>query len=162
MFRMMRRENQQLSLAECIDILSGATSGVLALHGDDGYPYAVPLSYVYSDNKIYFHGAVTGHKIDAIKNCPKASFCVVAQDDVIPEKYTTAYRSVIAFGTIRFLQGAEYTDAAVKLADKYLPLTDKTPHLKEIESASNRMSVFELDIEHISGKEGMALRSQRA
>ena len=98
MFRTMRRFRQQLSQEECERILTEATSGVLALSGDDGYPYTVPLSHVYQDGKLYFHCAKEGHKIDAIRRNEKVSFCVIAQDEVIPAKRTTAYISVIAFG----------------------------------------------------------------
>ena len=76
MFREMRRKKQQLSESECSNIFARGTSGVLAILGDEGYPYAVPLSYVYDDHKIYFHSAKAGHKIDAIRSCSKASFCV--------------------------------------------------------------------------------------
>lgn len=79
------------------------TSGVLAVSGDDDYPYAVPLSYVYDGHKIYFHGAKAGHKLDSIVKNPKASFCVIDKDQIVPDEYTTYFRSVIVFGTIRIL-----------------------------------------------------------
>ena len=100
MFREMRRKKQILTPEKSIEILKKGTSGVLALSGDDGYPYAVPLSYVYENSMLYFHGAKEGHKIDAIRTCDKASFCVVEQDHIVPPKYTTYYRSAIAFGRI--------------------------------------------------------------
>ena len=68
MFRPMRRFKQQLSKEECEEILNNCKSGVLAVIGDSGYPYAVPLSYVYFNDKIYFHCAKEGHKVDAIAN----------------------------------------------------------------------------------------------
>ena len=119
-FRPMRRKRQQLSDAEAADILRHATSGVLALLGDEGYPYAVPLSYVFVElpseadgqsaealglpaRRLIFHSAVAGHKVDAIRSCPKASFCVVEQDQVSEERFTTLFRSAIAFGRIRIL-----------------------------------------------------------
>lgn len=105
MFREMRRKKQILSNKENIEILESGTSGVLALLGDDEYPYAVPISYVYDNSKIYFHGAKEGHKIDAIRKCSKASFCVIARDEICPEKYATYFRSVIVFGKIRILEG---------------------------------------------------------
>lgn len=106
MFREMRRKGQQLSAEECIEILNRGTSGVLALEGDDGYPYAVPLSYVYEDGRLYFHCATSGHKLDAIRQNPKASFCVVDQDQVVPKEYTSYFKSVIAFGTMGILEDA--------------------------------------------------------
>ena len=86
-FREMRRNRQQLSNEESIAILQKATAGTLALLGDGDYPYAVPISYVYDDGKLYFHSALTGHKVDAIRKCDKASFCVIERDDVQPERY---------------------------------------------------------------------------
>ena len=86
-FRAMRRKRQQLSEEESVAILKKATAGTLALLGDNDYPYAVPLSYVYQEGRIYFHSALAGHKVDAIRKCDKASFCVIEQDDVQPEKY---------------------------------------------------------------------------
>ena len=99
-FRPMRRNRQQLSREECERTLDRCTSGVLALAGDSGYPYAVPLSYVYADGAIIFHSAVEGHKVDAIKRDNRCSFCVIEQDEIKPAEFTTYFRSVIAFGRI--------------------------------------------------------------
>jgi len=104
MFREMRRGKQALPDEEAREILYSATSGVLALSGDDDYPYALPISYFYDGNKLYFHCAKEGHKIDAIKRNDKASFCVIAQDDVSPEEYTTHFKSVIVFGRISIIE----------------------------------------------------------
>mgnify|MGYP003224104069 CR=1 FL=1 len=89
MFREMRRSRQQLTREEAEAVLSRGTSGVLSVLGDEGYPYGVPLSYVYHDGKLYFHWARSGHKLDAVRACPKASFCVVDQDQVVSREYTT-------------------------------------------------------------------------
>ena len=103
-FREMRRKRQQLSNEESVAILEKATAGTLALLGDGDYPYAVPISYVYHEGKLFFHSALAGHKVDAIRKCEKASFCVIEQDDVQPKKYTTFFRSVIAFGRIHIIE----------------------------------------------------------
>ena len=104
MFRAMRRKQQALSQEDCEAVLYQGTSGVLALSGDDDYPYAVPISYVYDSSKLYFHSAKSGHKLDSIKRHPKASFCIIGRDQVEPEEYTTYFQSVIVFGTIRILE----------------------------------------------------------
>ena len=122
MFREMRRARQALSHEENEQILRCGTSGVLALLGDEDYPYAVPLSYVYHEGKVYFHGAMDGHKADAVRRHDKASFCVIAADDVIPSRFTTHYRSVIAFGRIRVVEEPqEIRQALLLLAEKYSP-----------------------------------------
>ncbi len=158
MFREMRRIKQALAPQECIRILEKGASGVLALSGDDGYPYAIPISYVYNDSKLYFHSARNGHKIDAVRQCQKASFCVIEQDHIVPEKYTTFYRSVIAFGRIRILEEeAEIRDSIEMLAVKYHPVDTPEGRLQAINRDFNRLCMIELSIEHLSGKEAIEL-----
>jgi len=160
-FREMRRKRQQLSDEESVGILQRSTSGTLALLGDNGYPYAVPISYVYSEGKLYFHSALTGHKVDAIKNHDKASFCVIDKDDVQPEKYTTFFRSVIAFGQIRIIEDeTEKLAIARLLGNRYNPNQDEALQ-KEIEHGQNRMLAIRFDIEHLTGKEAIELVKQR-
>ena len=117
MFGEMRRKKQALPLEACEKILERGTSGVLALEGEEGYPYAVPLSYYYEKGKIFFHCGKRGYKIEALKRNEKVSFCVIDQDQIIPEEYTTYFRSVIVFGKICILEGeAEKRRAIEKLA----------------------------------------------
>ena len=160
-FRDMRRKRQQLSEAESISILEKSTAGTLALLGDGNYPYAVPISYVYKDGKLYFHSALTGHKVDAIRNCDKASFCVIEQDDVQPKKYTTFFRSVIAFGKIHIIEDeSEKLDAARMLGNRYNPNDDESLR-QEMEKGFSRMLMIRLDIEHLTGKEAIELVKKR-
>lgn len=156
MFREMRRNKQLLSNNESVEILKNGTSGVLALLGDNEYPYAVPISYVYDNSKIYFHGAKSGHKIDAIRKCNKASFCVIAQDEIHPEKYTTYFKSVITFGKIRILEGEnEIRQAIEKLAIKYYPKDDEVNRNQEIAKEWKALRMIELSVEHMTGKEAI-------
>ena len=158
MFREMRRKRQMLSDDDCKIILREGTSGVLALSGDDGYPYAVPLSYVYDGEKIFFHCAKSGHKLDAIRRNPKASFCVVSQDKVVPEKYTTYYRSVIAFGTVRILEDdREKYDSVQEIALKYAPLDTEEQRRAAIERERSGLCMLEMTIEHLTAKEAREL-----
>lgn len=158
MFREMRRKRQQLTEEECVEILKRNTSGVLAVCGDDGYPYAVPLSYVYDGDALYFHCAKTGHKLDAIKTCSKASFCIVDRDHVVPEKYTTHFRSVILFGRARILeQEKEIRSAIEKLAIKYHPNDSKANRDAAIERERIAMCMVKIEIEHMTGKEAIEL-----
>ena len=159
-FRAMRRKRQQLTEEKSIGILQKSTAGTLALLGDNGYPYAVPISYVYADGKLYFHSALSGHKIDAIRNCDKASFCVINKDDVHPEKYTTFFRSVIAFGRIHIIEDEqEKLETARLLGDRYNPNQEEALQ-KEIEKGLSRMVMIRFDIEHLTGKEAIELVNQ--
>lgn len=156
--REMRRKNQLLGAEETIAILEKGTNGVLAVQDADGYPYAVPLSYVYCDSKIYFHSSKSGHKIDAIANCDKASFCVVDQDQIVPEEYTTYFRSAIAFGKIRLLEDeTEKKAALMKLAMKYSHVMGEEGCKAEMAKSFQAVDMIELDIEHMTGKEAIEL-----
>lgn len=157
MFRTMRRIKQLLPGEIAVEILERNTSGTLALLGDEGYPYAVPLSYVYADGKIYFHSAKEGHKIDAIKKCEKVSFCVIDQDQIIPEKYTTYFRSVIAFGKMHLIENVEeMRRIASILAMKYsADFKDGIP--AEIDSSIKNMAILEMTIDHMTAKEAIEL-----
>ena len=161
MFREMRRSKQLLPREVAVEILERNTSGVLALSGDEGYPYAVPMSYVYADGKIYFHSAKNGHKIDAIQRNEKASFCVIDQDQIVPEKYTTFFRSVIVFGRLRLVEDMEeMRRIAATLAMKYsADFKEGIP--KEINASIRNMAILELTIDHITAKEAIELIKQR-
>ena len=156
MFREMRRKKQALNAGEITQILKRNTSGVLSVNGDDGYPYGVPLSYVYLDSKIYFHCAAAGHKLESILKSDKVSFCVIDQDQVVGEEYTTYFRSVVAFGRARILEGEEKLRPLVELCEKYYP-----GHLEQTrqkaEGALKNVCIVELAIEHITGKTAMEL-----
>ncbi len=157
MFREMRRCRQLLSEEESIAILNRGTSGVLAVSGDGGYPYAVPLSYLYQDGKILFHCAKSGHKLDAIARSAKVSFCVVDKDHVVPERYTTYFRSVIAFGHARILEDeAEKRDAIERLAAKYSP-EQVEGRKQEIDQAFSHLCLVEISVEHLTGKAAIEL-----
>ena len=159
-FREMRRKRQQLSEEKSIGILQKSTAGTLALLGDNGYPYAVPISYVYADGKLYFHSALSGHKIDAIKNCNKASFCVIDKDDVHPEKYTTYFRSVISFGRIHIIEDAQEKLATARLlGNRYNPNQEEALQ-EELEKGLSRMVMIRFDIEYLTGKEAIELVNQ--
>ena len=161
MFREMRREKQMLPEEEMIRILEHNTSGVLAVSGDDDYPYTVPLSYIYMNGKLYFHGAKEGHKIDAIRRNEKVSFCVVDQDKIVGEEYTTCFRSVVVFGRARLLEGEEKRKPLVELCEKYYPghLDITEP---KVAGALDRVGLVELAIEHMTGKEALELAKKRS
>lgn len=161
MFREMRRKRQLLPQAESVAILEKMTNGILALHGDEGYPYAVPVSYVYADGKIYFHSAMKGHKVDAIVRNEKVSFCVVEQDDIKPAEFTTYFRSVIVFGRACILTDeTEKRTALNLLADKYSP---GEPGLSdEIAKGFGHLLMVRIDIEHMTGKESIELVREKS
>lgn len=163
MFREMKRGKQALTEDETKKILYSGSSGVLALSGDDDYPYALPISYVYDGDKLYFHCAKSGHKIDAIKRNDKASFCVIAQDKISPEEYTTHYQSVIVFGRISIIDDEVQKLFAIRrLAEKYSPNDTKEHRDSLINKEWSALCMLEMDIEHITGKEARELKMMKA
>lgn len=158
MFREMRRHRQILSIKECTDILARGTAGVLAVLGDNDYPYTVPLSYVHDSSRIIFHMAKSGHKLDAIKDHSKVSFCVIDQDQIVEEEYTTYFRSVIVFGKAKILEDTiEKRNAFEIFAEKYSP-HDELGRKAEIDKLFNQTMIVVIDIEHMSGKEAIELK----
>ena len=153
MFRKMRRFGQQISDSECIEILKNTKRGVLSLIGDDGYPYGLPIDHWYceEDGKIYFHGAKEGHKIDAIKTCDKASYCVYDEGYRKEGDWALNIKSVITFGRISLVEDDEKArEICTALTRKF---TDDEEYLeKELKNAFPRVQCLEFTPEHMTGK----------
>jgi nitroimidazol reductase NimA-like FMN-containing flavoprotein (pyridoxamine 5'-phosphate oxidase superfamily) len=151
--RKMRRYKQALDRSICEEILRKAPRGVLAVSGDDGYPYAVPLNFYFDPEAetIYFHGAHEGHKIDAIKREPKVSFCVT-DGGTLDESGDFYYvNSVIAFGQMHFVEDPEKSIAITReIGLKYYP--DAESAEQEVEKAGARALCLALKIDTMTGK----------
>lgn len=157
MFRDMRRKKQLLPQPETEQILLNGRVGILAVTGDGDYPYAVPVNYVYVDGKIYFHSAKTGHKLDGIQRNDRVSFCVIDRDDVVPEKFTSYFRSAVAFGRARIVTADEEKQFALEqLVGKYSSGYEAEGAI-EIKRDWNITCVVAITIEHLTGKEAIEL-----
>ena len=155
----MRRFQQELPIEETKEILRNGRECVIAVSGDDNYPYAVPINYVYDGEHIYLHSAKQGHKIDALKRNPKMSPCVVAQGDIVPEEFTTYFRSAIVFGKAKFVENEEgKIEALRKLSDKYSPGIDPTDEIAKFLKA---VEIIEIAIDTMTGKESIELTRKR-
>lgn len=152
MFREMRRNKQLLSNEGMEAVMSRCTNGVLACIGDEDYPYAVPLNFVYYNSKIYFHSAKEGHKIDAIGRNPKVSFAVIDEDKIVSSEYTSYFRSVIAFGKARIVEGCERQVAFGALVEKYSGDQPEEAKQKMV-AGCTQACIIAIDIEHMAGKE---------
>ena len=153
MFREMNRKKQQLSYEECIEILKAEPRGVLSLIGDDGYPYGLPIDHWYcpEDGKLYFHCGKHGHKIDAIRRCHKASFCVMDQGYRKEGDWALNIKSVIVFGRITILEDQQKAiDITRQLSFKYT--SDAEFIEREIRQSGANVLCFALTPEHMTGK----------
>ena len=153
MFRNVTRFKQVLSNEECIAILKNELRGVLSVQGDDGYPYGMPMNHYYNeeDGKIYFHSGRVGHKVEAIRRNPKASFCVYNEGVRENGNWYLTIRSVIVFGKIEIIEDrAKIYDIARKLSHKFTNDDDYIEH--EVETSGPKTLMFALVPEHITGK----------
>lgn len=154
MFRPIRRKKKEISTEAARQLLHNERRGVFAVNGDDGYPYAIPVNFYYSeeDNKIYFHGAAAGHKADALKTDDKVCFTVYGNETVKEEAWAPFLQSVVVFGRCRILEDRNQTiDLVRKIAKKYYP--DDTLIEEEIAQSGKAVQIYEITIEHLSGKE---------
>ena len=153
MFREVKRIKQRLNRDECIEILKKAKRGVLSVNGDNGYPYGVPLNHYYDEEsgKIYFHGNMQGHKVDAIKADNRVSFCVYDDGYRVEGDWALTFKSVIVFGTVREV---EDRDLILRICRNlsYKFTSDKEYIEGEIANSGKRVLVHELTIEHMTGK----------
>lgn len=153
MFRELSRKNKRISDEECIELLTKETRGVLAVNGDNGYPYAMPMNHFYNaeDGCVYFHCGKKGHRLDALMRSDKACFCVCEQGYREDGDWALNARSVILFGKMEILDDvAEVVRITTKLCYKFT--TDKEYIQNEIRQFSNETLLLKLVPEHICGK----------
>ena len=154
MFRAIRRKKNEIGTEEAKKLLLTSRRGILAVNGDNGYPYAIPINYFYDETteKIFFHGSRVGHKVDALKACDKVCFTVVGQEVIKAEQWAPYVKSAVVFGRCHLIEESEEALKTLRqLAMKYYP--DEQTADEEISRSSKAVQMFEIDIEHISGKE---------
>lgn len=151
----MRRSDKALSDDAAVKILQEGEYGVLSTVAADGQPYGVPLNYAVKDRNIYFHCALTGHKLDNLLANEKVSFCVVGQSNVVPADFTSEFASVIVTGTAELIYAEEKYQALVSLVEKY-----SAEFLDEgrryIEKLDNETAAVAIRIESMTGKRSPA------
>lgn len=154
MFRAIRKKKNEISIEKAKMLLVSERRGVLAVNGDDHYPYAIPVNFYYDENdqKIYFHGSRVGHKADALKNCDKVCFTVWGNETVKEEAWAPFVQSVVVFGRCRPMREPEAAvEKLKKFAMKYYP--DEDTANEEIAVSGKAVQMYEIAIEHLSGKE---------
>lgn len=153
MFRKVRKIKNELDEKTTKEVLKKAPRGVLALNGDDGYPYGLPLNYVYDEdnNALYFHGTKTGYKIDCIEKSPKASFTALLEEGVSDEGWSKNVSSVVAYGLLEEIEDSDFArDALVKLAQKYYPSEDLIEENIKANFKNTKMLAFHIN--YMTGK----------
>lgn len=149
----MRRKKQALDVEACERILMNEKRGVLAVNGDDDYPYAIPMDFYYdADSRVvYLHSAVVGHKVSALERDNKVCFTVWNKGVQEEGDWSYYVDSVVAFGRATFVEDeAERLNATKKMGLKYYPTEAEVD--AEIAKAIDRMLLIRIDIEHLTGK----------
>lgn len=154
MFRPIRRKEKEISTDDALKVLKETRIGILGLNGDEGYPYAIPVNYYYDedDKKIYFHGSKKGHKIDSLKRSDKVCFTVMGPEVIKKESWAPFVKSVVIFGRCHLIEDKETADNKLRqFAMKYYPSEDLMN--EEISVFGKAVQMYEIEIEHMSGKE---------
>ena len=154
MFRPLRRKKRAITDKEARELLATCKRCVFAVNGDDGYPYAIPVNYFFDTehDKIYFHGAKAVHKVDSLKRDDKVCFTVYGNEHFEPGDWAPYVQSTVVFGRCRLVEDAAATEARVReLGLKYYPGREEVE--KEIAKAIKGVQLYEITIEHLTGKQ---------
>ena len=154
MFRPIRKRKNEIDRNAVETLLNKSRRGVLAVNGEDGYPYAIPVNYLHDKEtqKIYFHGASVGHKVNALRACDKICFTVYGNESIREEDWAPFVQSTVVFGRCRLLDGGPSTMAVLKrFMMKYYPSEQLAE--EEIARSGKAVQLFEITVEHLSGKE---------
>ena len=152
-FRAMRRFKQQLSKDECVEILKSAPRGVIAMNGENGYPYAVTINQYFdeTDGKIYFHGALQGLKVDLLEKDNKVCFTTTDEGHIEEGDWANTFKSVVCLGHVEEVNDVEKIhDRLRRLAKGFYPSEESIE--KEIEKAGSRVKMYVINIDHMTGK----------
>lgn len=154
MFRPIRRKSRSISDEAARELLANERRGVLAVNGDDGYPFAIPVNYFFdsANDRIYFHGAKAGHKVDALNRDDKVCFTVFGNDRYEEGEWAPYVQSTVVFGRCHLVDDTELTIEKVReLALKYYPTAEEVEH--EIAKDIKGVQLYEVRIEHLTGKQ---------
>lgn len=151
MFEPMRRADRQLSHEESLALLESGEYGVLSFLGRNGYPHPVPMNYAVREGALWFHCAPEGSKLEDLRADARASFCVVTSSELLPEKFSTRYASVIAYGTVEEASADQVEPSLMALVEKYSP-----DHLEAgrayVQQSSSKVRILRFAIDHLTGK----------
>lgn len=150
----MRRAKRTISDEDARSLLAKGRRATLAVNGDDGYPFAFPIDYRFDAdaNKIYFHGAKAGQKVGALRRSDKVCLTVMGNERLEDGEWAPYVQSVVVFGRCRLVDDAAKTEAEVRrLALKYYPSAEEVE--RELEKYLSAVQLYEIEIEHLTGKQ---------
>ena len=154
MLRKIRKIKNEINQADVKELLKNSRRGILAMNGDNGYPYAIPVNYFYdeAEEKIFFHGAKSGYKVDCLKSSNKVCFTVIGDEIIREETWAPYMQSVVIFGRCQLIDDNQTAMKRLKdFAMKYYPSEKMV--IDEIKADGKATQMFQIDIEYMTGKE---------
>ena len=151
----MRRQDLALSAEESLTLVDQVQFAVLSLVDEAGRPYGVPLDYVRRGMALYFHGAREGRKVRAMQQNPWGCAVIIGENEIIPEKLGRHYKTVIVEGKIELIDDPDekrrvMTWVVERKSPDYMDRGQKV-----IEKMLDRVLVYKMNMEVVSGKHGL-------
>ena len=152
MTKPLRREDRRLDDAAAMALLKRGEYGILSTSDKNNRPYGIPVNYVLIEECIFFHCATEGQKLENITANTGVSFCVVGKTELIPEKFSTRYESVVVSGIADLIEDEVLKKNALlalvtKYAPNHIPAGDAY-----IDKLMGQTAVVRVSIEHLAGK----------
>ncbi len=152
MTKPLRRDDRRLDASAAMALLKRGEYGILSTSDKNNRPYGIPVNYVMMEEHIYFHCATEGQKLENITANNGVSFCVVGKTELIPEKFSTRYESVVVSGNADLIEDTVLKKTALRaLVNKYAP-----NHIPAgdtyIDKLMDRTAVVRVSIVHLAGK----------
>ena len=147
----MRRKDKEITVEETKELLKRLDVGIFSTVDPEGQPYGVPVNYVYKEDKIYFHCALEGYKLDNIKTNSKVCFTVYGGNEIIPQRFTTTFESVVVFGKAEVVKEAEKLEALQLIVERLSPGFEKEG-MEYIAKSGDATLVVKINIENMTGK----------
>lgn len=148
----MRRADRKMAEIDARELLKGGEYGVLCLVEPSGGAYGVPLNYAVLEDNVYVHAATEGKKLDCVQQNNKVCFLVVGETQVLPDKFSTRYESVMAFGEACLVtDDAEKERALLALLEKY-SAAYMEKGIAYLQSDKHKTAVIRIAVESITGK----------
>lgn len=148
----MRRRDREQSREFALEAVDTCTYAVLATVNADGTPYCVPVTIVREGERIYFHGAQAGQKLENITARPQVSLACVSRSITRQQTYSVDYASAILIGTASVVTEQEEKARALRLlCERHTPEAMDGVE-KYIASGIGRTAVVRINITSITGK----------
>lgn len=158
MNRELHKKDRQIPQASVKEMLAACREGTLAMNGDDGYPYCLPMNYIYLNDAIYIHTAKYGYKIDALNADKKVCFSVIVRSEAAPELFTTRYESIVAVGDVEFVEDGNEKRLVMETFIRRFSPDFKEGGMKFINASLDKTAILKLRIRDLKGK---AFRSDK-